>query len=399
MQLTRLALPLGMAALAAGLPIPNRTIDSLEPSWAGKRALASAQCGPRCDPQEGRDCVITPCDQHNCNGCDPTGRFCPNSFGFRTGNICGAANAVPNQPCYAVAQRWGGRVSCPKGWAATQFCSSGHDPNCPNPSPSVFGHAHMLPGSQPCNSEELKDSPITVPGWLYCSFFVGSDLANTHADDRLSGDEIEAFGGLANGFGQSNMPNAFQDEQHGGSFPRGYGGNQLVLTGYHGDETCPQGYVVTGSCLAGAGNECGTTLGTEGEAQCTKVGGQLGEARWPEANAYNEFISPMCPVGSIMVSASQSGTGPDQHYDNESPGTQFTSIKCAEYTAPPPPPIPPTLPSCNDVLKAEEKQNVCSNHGFPDTCAGKCLVTTPKEQLATLTWDPTSGKCVATCDQ
>ena len=272
-------------------------------------ATAPGQTYSHC--QQGQNCETNPYDTTDCNGCANSGT-CPSDhgFGFMTGNICGIDGNQP--PCYAVALEAGVNMYCPSGWAATQFCSSGSQQNCPNPS----GTSGTL--------YEGGNNYCYVVSWLYCSFYVGDGLGNPY-------------------FPPAGSPHTVK-----GSTMYTSGSQKALTTGTWGaqlessDATCMNWngqinhYVVTGACSSGSGTDC-QNGGANGYTQCSKLPehSSLGTPKqacsdtwYPSANSN---ISPKCPEGSIMVSAGSSGSGANQKCGNEQ---VFTGITCAQYTAP-----------------------------------------------------------------
>lgn len=124
-------------ALHAGLAehdaYPHRETDFAATHASSSSSLLGGASGMTYSCQQGQNCDTNPVDTTDCNGC-PNSGTCPSDhgFGFMTGNICGLDGNQP--PCYAVALEAGVNMYCPSGWAATQFCSSGSQQNCPNPS-------------------------------------------------------------------------------------------------------------------------------------------------------------------------------------------------------------------------------------------------------------------------
>ena len=319
----------------------------LFPLSGGSCLNQACQPYPECQNiAPGTNCETNPGDTTDCNGAVD----CPSGFGFQTGNICGIPGGKNGcaPPCYAVSTGWGNTMYCPPGWAATQFCSSGGQTNCPNPQYRAW-----------------SNFPKSVEGWLYCSFYLGDNLEN------------------------QDIPLVFAGNQRGFSYDKGptmgaSGGQVTLSTGdwnngwtpdtdascYQGQgcgslvpgKTCPPGHVVTGACVSGGGANCEGGK-YYGYTQCSKVSsgsvqaGVSSHCGTTQQGSWN-FISPMCPSGTVMVSAASSGSGSNQNgcasYCMQqgvsvqmcpSQSSRYTTIACAQYRPPPPPPpLPPAPP-------------------------------------------------------
>jgi len=305
-------------ALHAGLAehdaYPHRETDFAATPSSSSSSLLGGASGKTYSCQQGQNCDTNPGDTTDCNGCSDSGT-CPSDhgFGFMTHNICGVDGNQP--PCYAVALAAGVNMYCPSGWAATQFCSSGSQQNCPNPS----GTSGTL--------YEDGNNYCYVVSWLYCSFYVGDGLENPYFPPAGSPHTVKG----------SNMYTTGSQK----ALTTGTWGAQLESS----DATCmnwngqtDNQYVVTGACSSGSGTDC-QSGSANGYTQCSKLPehSSLGTPKQQCTDTWypgaNNCISPKCPEGSIMVSAGSSGADANQKCGN---GNEvFTGISCAQYTAPP----------------------------------------------------------------
>lgn len=204
--------------------------------------------------------------------CDDAGgsQYCPSGYALATGNVCGKSGA-PGAPCYAVGISYGDTFACPANTAASQWCSSGKNPNCPNP-----GIDTTIPPSD-------TNTGGAIYAWLFCNVAIP---------------------------GMNAQPHIFYIQYDCGA---GAGGSMVGCT-VNGQAWpgCPSGSVVTGACTSGRDPNCGgdlmwvtctplpatATLESQSTVCQEPYGGTAPE---------DDFITSMCPVGTVLTEVLMSG--------------------------------------------------------------------------------------------
>jgi len=195
-------------------------------------------------------------------------QYCPSGYSLATGNVCGKSGGE-GWPCYAVGISYGDTFACPANMAASQWCSSGQNPNCPNP-----GISSTIPPS-------ATNTGGAVYAWLFCNVAI-PDMNGVPTTYYIEYDC--SVGG--------EMVGCFEDSE--------------AWTG------CGSSSVVTGACTSGKDKNCGgdlmwvtctpvpatATLGTQSSVCQEPLGGP---------SPHDDFITTMCNPGTVLTEVLQSG--------------------------------------------------------------------------------------------